>query len=99
MNIMNLIQQHPLLYADLKSLGLATTTIRELADTLSVQLGGRPDFNLCFVLTALDSRDFVHSIDIAEVSKKMGLAPSIVQSAVLTMAPWVDRFRLVQQVS
>ena len=98
MNIMNLIQQHPLLFADLKSLGLPTITIQRVADEISVQLGGSKDFNLCFVLSALDRRGFMEATNVAEIAKVTSLPPSLVQSMVLTVAPWVDRFRTAQQV-
>ena len=83
MNIMNLIQHHPLLFADLKGLGLPTITIQRVADELSMQLGGSKDFNLCFVLSALDRRRFLDATDVAEIAK----ATSLPRSSDLVLAP------------
>ena len=92
MNIMTLIQRHPLLMADLRNLGLSHSHLDDMADNISTQLGGAKDFNLCYVLTALDCKEFVRSIDIHAVANFMNIAPSLAQSAVLTLAPWVGRF-------
>ena len=95
---MNLIQQHPLLFADLKGLGLPTTSIHRIADQISVQLGGSEDYNLCYILTALDSKQFVANTDVANIAMQTHTPPCLVQSVVLTLAPWVDRFRMANQV-
>ena len=54
--------------------------------------------NLCEVLSSLDSRGFLNRTDVAEIAEQTGLAPSIVQCVVLTLAPWVDRFRMAQRL-
>ncbi len=92
MNIMTLIQRHPLLMADLRNLGLSHRHLDDMAENISTQLGGAPDFNLCYVLTALDCKEFIRSIDINAVAQFMKIRPSLAQSAVLTLAPWVGRF-------
>ncbi|MEM7100745.1 MAG: hypothetical protein AAF541_20955 [Pseudomonadota bacterium] len=98
MNIMNLIQQHPLLFADLKGLGLPTTAIHRIAKEISVQLGGSEEYNLCFILTALNSDEFVANTNVAEIANHTHTPACLVQSVVLTLAPWVDRFRMANQV-
>ena len=102
MNMMNLVQQHPLLYVDLQNLGLATTTIHALADQMSIQLGGdtqfNSDLNLCYTLAEMDKRQFVQAVDVAALAKNANVSTSLAQAAIFTLAPWVDRFRLIQQV-
>ena len=97
MNIMHLIKRHPLLYADLRHLGLPTTSIRQVADLISAQLGGQA--NLCMLLASLDRQRFINHTDVADIAQQTGLTPSTVQSVIFTIAPWVERFRMTQQVS
>ena len=94
MNIMSLIHQHPLLFADLKNLGLSHSELQTLARTVTVQLGGQNENNLCYVLAALDCREFVRLADTTEIAERASIAPSLAQSAILTIAPWIDRFQL-----
>ncbi|MEM7000992.1 MAG: hypothetical protein AAF529_09400 [Pseudomonadota bacterium] len=94
MNIQSLIHQHPLLFADLRALGLSLTHLNKIAANLSAQLGGAPDFNLCYVLAALDGREFTRAIDVRELAAKSEITSALAQAVVLTIAPWVARFRL-----
>lgn len=94
MNIMSLIHQHPLLFADLKNLGLSHTELRNLAQTVTIQLGGERGNNLCYVLASLDCREFARLTDPSEIARRAQIAPSLAQSAILTIAPWIDRFQL-----
>ena len=97
MNMFALIRQHPLLFADLKHLGIPTIKIRSLADEVSQQLGGDQAPNLSLVLNSLNSEQFVAATDVSLLADRTGLAPSTVQSCVLLMAPWVGRFQLTPQ--
>lgn len=94
MNIMSLIHQHPLLFADLKNLGLSHAELNALARTVTMQLGGESDHNLCYVLAALDCNEFIRLADTSEIATRAKIAPSLAQSAILTIAPWIDRFQL-----
>ena len=94
MNIMSLIHQHPLLFADLKNLGLSHDELQTLAHTVTLQLGGETDHNLCYVLAALNCSEFIRLADTGEIAQSAKIAPSLAQSAILTIAPWIDRFQL-----
>ena len=94
MNVMTLIRKHPLLGADLHNLGVANTTLNEVADTVTEQLGGSRDYNLCYVLSTLNSREFVRCIDVHALAKRARIPESLAQSIVLTIAPWVNQFKV-----
>ncbi len=94
MNVMRLINQHPLLRAELHQLGIANTTLRDVADQLDRQLGGHSNYNLCYVLSTLTGREFARSIDIAHLAQRVPLAPELLQSIVLIIAPWIEQFRM-----
>ena len=63
MNVMTLIRQHPLLFADLKNLGLSHNTLHHAATILSVQLGGSAEYNLCNVFASMNAREFIRLVD------------------------------------
>ena len=73
MNIMTLIQRHPLLRRDLMDLGIDRPRLNQIAASITRQLGGTdgdrpgsaetPAPNLCFVLHRMDRSRFVSSID------------------------------------
>ena len=94
MNVLTLIQRHPLLHADLKNLGLGSGALSALASSLTTQLGGDPGKNLCFVLSALNCQEFVRIVSAAEVAAEAGISPTLARTAVATIAPWVDRFEM-----
>lgn len=94
MNIVTLLQQHPLLCADLKNLGLSRRHMHNAAIEISQQLGGNQEFNLCYVLAALNSREFVRTIDAAPIATSLDISAALAQSIVLMIAPWVERFQL-----
>ena len=89
-----LINRHPLLFADLQGLGLSHSQVDGLAGELCTQLGGSRDFNLCYVLAALNRADFMRAVDISAIADRLSINPALAQAAVMTIAPWVDRFRL-----
>ncbi len=93
MNVTTLINRHPLLRADLHAFGLAPGMMKQIAVHISSQLGS-PDGNLCQILHALSTRDFVHAIDANQVAQQVGVPAAVVQSVVMTLAPWVGRFQL-----
>ncbi len=102
---MRLIRQHPLLIADLRDLGLADAQVDCVARYLSLQLGPvkhmhtseqlseRAEYNLCYVLEALDTRTFTKAIDTKLLAEHASLTPAFAQSIILMIAPWVDRFK------
>ncbi len=94
MNFVTLLQQHPLLRADLESLGLSHNRMQDAAVEISGQLGGEAQYNLCYVISALFSKEFVRMIDAASLAKRVNITPSLAQSVILVIAPWVDRFQL-----
>ena len=94
MNILNLIYQHPLLKADLTNLGLGDRHLKTVAGEIGCQLGGSAEFNLCYVLSALNRSQFVKAIDVSALADCVEINPSLAQSIVLTIAPWVDRFQV-----
>ena len=87
MNILSLIHQHPLLFADLKNLGLSHSELDSLAHTVTSQLGGKDDQNLCYVLAALDCREFVRLTDTSEIAARIGIDTALAQSARLDNGP------------
>ena len=93
MNVVTLINRHPLLRADLLACGLTAAAVQRVAMQISTQLGS-PDGNLCHVLHTLSTRDFVHAIDTQQVAQQTGIPAPVAQSVVLTLAPWVGRFQL-----
>jgi len=95
MNVMTLIRQHPLLYADLKNLGLNSEALNAAARQISAQLGGAPGSNLCYVLSALSSHEFVQLINAAEVATESDTTPAVAQSMVFMLAPWVGQFQVM----
>ena len=94
MNFVTLLQQHPLLRADLKSLGLSHNHMQDAAAEISGQLGGNAQYNLCYVISALNSKEFVRVIDTALLAERINVSPSLAQSAIMLFAPWVDQFQL-----
>ena len=97
MNVYTLIQQHPLLHADLKNLGITSCTLRQVAADLSAQLG--PDsndsgHNLSYVFAALDRRTFVRLVNTRRLAEAGQIQPAKAQSIVLLIAPWIDAFAL-----
>lgn len=94
MNIHSLIARHPLLHADLCDLGLSHIQVHHVAKEICCQLVGTSEFNMCYVLSALNCTDFVKALDATQIAGYAGIHPSVAQSAVMTIAPWVDRFRL-----
>ncbi len=94
MNFVTLLQQHPLLRADLKSLGLSHNHMHNAAVEISSQLGGSEQFNLCYVMSALNRKEFVRVIDASLLARQLGITPSLAQAAVMMFAPWVDEFHL-----
>ncbi len=92
MNLAQLIRHHPLLHADLCSLGLSSGNILTVADQISAQLG-TVNGNLSQVLEQLDRRSFVHAVDAKRVALDAGISPALAQASVFTIAPWVERFR------
>lgn len=95
MNVMTLIKQHPLLYADLKNLGFSGKTLDAAAEQISAQLGGAPGSNLCYVLSALSSEEFVQLINPAEVATESATTPAVAQSMVFMLAPWIGQFQVM----
>ncbi|MEM9620435.1 MAG: hypothetical protein AAF993_02220 [Pseudomonadota bacterium] len=91
---MTLIRRHPLLYADLKNLGLSADALQAAAQQISQQLGGRPGSNLCYVLSALSSREFMQLIDAQQVATQSSTAPAVARSMVSLLAPWVGQFKV-----
>lgn len=94
MNVLTLIQRHPLLHADLRSLGLTHKSVAGVAQNLSAQLGGDPAENLCFVLSGLNCREFLDVVSAGAVAEEAGISETLAQSAVNTIAPWIDRFEM-----
>ena len=94
MNIITLLQQHPLLCADLENLGISRQHMYDAAEEITRQLGGNGSFNLCYVLAALNGKEFVRSVDSRSIAEQLDLSPSLAQSMVLLIAPWVERFEL-----
>lgn len=92
MNVINLIRQHPMLSADLQSLGLPHTRLVALADNISAQLGGGYQQNLYQVLSALTSTDFVRRVNVSTLASDSDISPVLAQSAILMIAPWVGQF-------
>ena len=93
MNLAQLIRHHPLLHADLRSLGLSYGNILSVADQISAQLG-TVNGNLSQILERLDRRSFVHAVDAQSVAQHAGISTALAQASVFTIAPWVERFRL-----
>ncbi len=93
MNVLSLIKQHPLLYADLVNLGICGAALSRAARQISAQLGGDDD-NLCFIFSALSAREFVSLVDTGDLARHSNLPPPLAASMVMTMAPWVGQFRL-----
>ena len=94
MNINTLLQQHPLLCADLENIGISRQHMYDAATEITRQLGGNSNFNLCYVLAALNSEEFIRSVDSRTIAEQLNLSPSLAQSMVLLIAPWVERFEL-----
>lgn len=93
MNVTTLINRHPLLRADLQAFGLAPAVVKQIAVHISSQLGS-PDGNLCRIMHALSTRDFVRAIDANRVAQQAEIPAAVAQSIVMTLAPWVGRFQL-----
>ncbi len=93
MNVMTLIEQHPLLRADLYAYGLPNSTVTDVAHAISEQLGGAHN-NLCHVLAQLSTREFVRRVDTRQLAEGTDLHPPLAQSIVLTLAPWVGQFKV-----
>ncbi len=90
---MLLIRQHPLLFADLKNLGVSHNTVHKVASALSRQLSERPPRAVERLrITALDTNEFVRRTSAAPIADELGIAPALVQSMILMIAPWIDRF-------
>lgn len=94
MNFVTLLQQHPLLCADLQGLGLSRNNMQEAAAEITTQLGGCREFNMCYVIAALNSREFIRRIDTAAIARRLQISPSLAQAVVLMFAPWVNQFQL-----
>ena len=93
MNVMTLIEQHPLLRADLYAHGLPNSKIDAVADAISEQLGGAHN-NLCHVFAQLSTREFVRRVDTRQLAEGTQLHPPLAQSIVFTLAPWVGQFKI-----
>jgi hypothetical protein len=93
MNVLTLIDRHPLLRADLHAYGLPNTQVDHVAAAISEQLGG-VDGNLCHVMATLSTKEFVHAVDTRAVADGANLSPSLVQSIILTLAPWIGQFKV-----
>ncbi|MCR9261442.1 MAG: hypothetical protein NXH95_17110 [Pseudomonadaceae bacterium] len=93
MNVVNLIEQHPLLHADIRAYGLPPAKITGIARDISAQLGSA-DGNLCHVLNGLSTRDFVKRINAGVVATENGISAPLAQSIVLTLAPWIGQFQI-----
>lgn len=92
MDIMTLIRKQPILFADIKNLGLSHCTIHRLADGMTVQLGGHKDYDLDAVLHDMTSRDLMRLVDPRALAEQTKLNLALVQSVVLLVAPWVGRY-------
>ena len=93
MNIMTLIERHPLLRADLYAYGLPNAKIATLAAAISAQLGCQQS-NLCQIFAALSTREFVQAVDTRALADGANLPPCLTQSIVLTLAPWIGRYEI-----
>ena len=93
MNVASLISRHPLLRADLQTFGLTPPALQQVATQISTQLGS-PDGNLCHIFHGLSTRDFVRAIDACQLARQAGIPAALAQAIVMTVAPWVGRFRL-----
>ena len=93
MNVVNLIEQHPLLHADIRAYGLPPAKITGIARDISAQLGSA-DGNLCHVLNSLSTREFVKQINAGSVATENGISAPLAQSIVLTLAPWIGQFQV-----
>ena len=89
---MLLIRQHPLLFADLKNLGVSHNTVHKVATALSTQLNDAPPRAEAGLIAALDADEFVRRTSAAPIAAELDIAPALVQSMILMIAPWIDRF-------
>lgn len=94
MNILTLIHQHPLLAADLKNLGISHAELQAIANAITIQIGGQGSQNLCRILAGMGSREFVHLTNASDVAQTAAIEPALAQSAILLIAPWINRFQL-----
>lgn len=95
MNVVTLIEQHPLLKADIRAYGLPPAKIKTLALGISAQLGSA-EGNLCNVLNGLSTREFIQQINAGEIAAQSGISPPVAQSIVLTLAPWIGQFQVAR---
>ncbi|MEQ8692278.1 MAG: hypothetical protein RIC89_15765 [Pseudomonadales bacterium] len=94
MNLVSLLDRHPLLRADLTQLGLSIPDIQDVARLITLQLGGSTELNLCYIMADLDREAFVRSVDVTPIATQLEISPSLAQSAVLLFAPWIEQFQL-----
>ena len=94
MNVMLLIRQHPLLFADLKNLGVSHNTVHRVASALSTQLTDTPprEEGRGPAFAVIDADEFVRRTSAAPIATELDIAPALVQSMILMIAPWIDRF-------
>jgi len=93
LNVLTLIQQHPLLQADLVHQGVPYKTLGPLADSIALQLGSSAD-NLSQLFSKLTYAQCMDALDAGQVAQASGISAPAATAALQSVAAFIDEYEL-----